>query len=63
MGVDHGRFDILVAQKLLHCSDIVVGFQEVGRKTMTQGVGVDRLDDPRQAGGLFDRYLQAALVP
>ena len=62
VGVDHGRFDILVAQKLLYCSDIVVGFQEVGRRTMTQGVGADGLDDPRQAGSLFDRFLQAALV-
>jgi hypothetical protein len=62
VGVDHGRFDILVAQELLHCSDITVGFQEVGRKTMAQGVGADRFDDADQAGCLFDRLLQAALV-
>jgi hypothetical protein len=36
VSVDHGRFDILVAQELLHCSDIIVGFQEVGHKTMAQ---------------------------
>ncbi len=57
----HGRIDVLVAQKSLHCSDIVVGLQEVVRRAMTQSVGADGLDDPRQAGGLYDRFLQASL--
>ena len=46
-----------MAQKFLHRSDIVVGFQEVGRKAMAQGVGADWFHDAGQTGRLFDRLL------
>ena len=36
MGVDHGCFDIFVAEKFLHCTDIVAGFEQMGCKTVTQ---------------------------
>jgi hypothetical protein len=46
----------------MHWSHIEVGFQEVNRNAIAQGEGADRLDDSRQAGGHFDRFLPAALV-
>ena len=62
MGVDHCRFDILVAEEFVGRSDVMTLFQKVGREAVTERVGTDRLDDAGQTGRLFDRLLQAALV-
>jgi hypothetical protein len=62
VGVDHGCLDVFVTQKLLDGANIVMRFQEVGGKAVTQSVGSDELDDTRQASRPFDRLLQAALV-
>jgi hypothetical protein len=47
MGVDLRGLDILVAEQLLHGADVVAGFEEVGGKAVTEGVGADRLADVR----------------
>jgi hypothetical protein len=57
VGVDHGRLDILMPQEFLDGTDVIMGFEEVGRKTVAQGAGTNRFDDARQAGCLFDRLL------
>lgn len=38
MGVDHGRGYVAVPQELLYGADVVAGFEEVGRKAMTEAV-------------------------
>ena len=38
MRVNHGRFDILMPQKLLDCSDVVSVFEHVARKTVAKSV-------------------------
>jgi len=51
-----------VTQQFLQRANVVVGFQEVGGKAVAQSVGSDRFDDAGQAGCLFNRLVQAALV-
>jgi len=62
MGIDHGRFHVFVAEELLDGTDIVMGFQEVSRKAMAQGVGTDRPGDAGPLRCLTDRLLQPAFV-
>src|SRR5450759_905083 len=45
VGIDHGRFDVLVAQKFLDGADVVVVLQEVGSKAVAQGVGCGSIAD------------------
>jgi hypothetical protein len=48
MGVDHGRFDILVAQELLDGADVVLGSAHFG--WVTHVVEVDVALDPADVG-------------
>ncbi len=41
VGVDHGGFDILVAQEFLDGADIVAGLQKVGSEGVAENVGCD----------------------
>lgn len=41
--VDQGILDLLVSEKVLDGEQIDALFQEVGRKTMAEGVNTDRL--------------------
>jgi hypothetical protein len=41
--VDQGILDLLVSEKVLDGEQIDALFQEVGRKTMAEGVDADRL--------------------
>lgn len=36
MGIDHRRFDIVMAKKFLDCSDIVATFEQVSGKGMAE---------------------------
>ena len=47
MGIDHGGLDILMTQKLLHFSDVDPVHEEMGGKTVAQGMDGGMLDDPR----------------
>ena len=62
MGVDHGGLDVLVPQKLLDGADVVTVFEEVGGKTVAEGVRGDGLVDMSEASGFFDRLLQSRFV-
>ena len=57
MGVDHGGFDVRVAEQLLYAADVIAGLQQVGRKGVTQRVRRGWLDDARR----FNRALEIAL--
>jgi len=45
MRVNHGRFDILMPQKILDGPDVVSVFEQVARKTVAKSVAVCRLAD------------------
>jgi len=51
-----------VAEELLDGANIVVIFQEMGRKAVAEGMRADRLGDTGLLGGLADGLLQAALI-
>jgi len=38
MGIDHRRFDVAVAQRLLDSSNVMAAFEQVGRKGVPEGV-------------------------
>ena len=57
MGVDHGRFDVLVSQQLLHRADIVAVFQQVGGEGVAQGVAGAVFDYARGVNRPADRAL------
>jgi len=44
MSIDHGRFDVAMAQQFLHGPDVVATFQQVGRKGMPQGLATGGLE-------------------
>jgi len=44
--VDQGVLDLLVSEKLLDGEQVNALLQEVGRKTMSEGMNTDRLGDP-----------------
>jgi hypothetical protein len=62
MGIDHSRFHVLVSQQLLHGADVIAGLEQMSGEGMAESVGANGFVDPRQAGSLPDRLLQAALV-
>ena len=45
MGVDHGGFDDFVSEEFLYGADVVAVLEEVGGKTVSEGVGGDGFDD------------------
>jgi hypothetical protein len=50
MGVDHGRLDAFVPQKLLDGPDVVTTQQEMGGEAVTKGVAGGVLGDPGLPG-------------
>ena len=62
MGVDHCRFDVLVAEEFLDGTDVVAIFQQVGGKAVAEGMATDALVNAGPLGRFPDRLLQTALV-
>ena len=58
MGVDHRRFDVLVAEQLLDGPNVVAIFEKVGGEAVAEGMRGNRLVYPGKPGGLFDRFLK-----
>jgi hypothetical protein len=50
MGVNHRRFDVVMAQEFLDRSDIVTAFQQVSCEGMPKRVAADMLDDTGTVG-------------
>ena len=57
MGVDHGGFDVFVAEEFLDGSDVVAVLEEVGGEGMAEGVRADFFGDFGKFGGMFYRFL------
>ena len=62
MGVDHGGAHILVAEKLLDCSDVIAILKQVGRKGVAESVAARRLGYPGSSASLLYSLLQNRLV-
>ena len=71
MGVDHGGFDILVAEEFLHGADtcpepqvlgVVAVLEEVGGEGMPEGVWGDGFVYFGAAGGIFYGFLQGSFM-
>jgi hypothetical protein len=45
VGVDHGRFQAGMSQKLLDDADVVIGLQQVGGEGVVEDVRSDSLGD------------------
>ena len=69
VGVDHGGFDIAVAEKVLNCAyvthrvaSLIAVFEQVGGEGMAEGMAADVLGDAGEAGGGFDGSLESGGV-
>ena len=62
MGVDHGGFDIFVAEQFLNSADVVTCFKQMGGKGVPKGVRRDALIYFGETGGIFDGFLQVGFV-
>lgn len=57
VGVDHGRFNILVTEKFLNGPDVIPGQQEMRGEGVPQGVAARSLVDLSVSKRLFDGLL------
>ncbi len=62
MGVDHGRIQIFVAQKILDGADIISGLKQVRGKRVAKSVNARRLGDVRLFQSGFHGPLQYLLA-
>src|SRR5207247_1070351 len=60
--VDHGRADVLVAEELLDCPNVVAVLQQVGGKGVAERVAAHALGDARPKGGNPDGALEDGFV-
>ena len=57
VSVDHGGFDILVAEEFLDSANVVTGLEEMGGETVAKGVRGDVFVDFCEVGGFSDGFL------
>ena len=62
VGIDHGRFDIFMAEELLDGADIVAGDQQMGGEAVPEGVAADLFADTSGARGGVDGFADDRLV-
>ncbi len=62
MGVDHGRLDVLVTEKLLDRPDVMPSLKQVGGEGVAEGVRCDRLGEVCSPCGYLDGLLDAFRV-
>ena len=65
--VDHGRFEVIVAEQFLDGADVIAVFEQVDRETVTQGLATALFGDPGRVFGLLDgsldRIFQEMMAP
>ena len=62
MGVDHGGFNVFVAEEFLDGADVVAALQEVSGEGMAEGVTADAFGEVGGSGSLFECFLESAFV-
>ena len=62
MGVDHSRFDVLVAEEFLDGPNVVAGHQQVSSEGVAEGMAAYVLVDVRVSDCLFDRAVDDRVV-
>ena len=58
VGVDHGSFQVFVAEEFLNSADVIASFEEVGGEGVPKGVGGDVLVDTGKLNRFFDGLLE-----
>lgn len=59
MSVDHGRLQVGVAEKLLHCANVVAVLNRVSGKAVPKGMHTHRLGEAAGASRLPDMALES----
>jgi len=54
VGIDHGRANVFVAEKLLHGTNIVAVFDEMGGEGVAEGVAGASFGEAGLGNGSFD---------
>ena len=62
VGVDHGDFDVFVAEEFLDGADVVAVLEEVGGEGVAEGVAADAFGEVGGSDGLFECFLESAFV-
>ena len=62
MGINHRGTYILVTKQFLDGADIISIFEQMRRKTVSEGMTIHRFVDSCQSGSFFHRFLQATLM-
>jgi len=62
VGVDHGRFNVAVAEQFLDGADIVAAFYEVGREGVAEGVAGGSFGESGFQDGFMDGTLEDGFV-
>lgn len=62
VGVDHGGFEIFVAEEFLDGANVVARFKEVGGETVAEGVACGVFVDARFTNSFFDSFLEGAFA-
>lgn len=62
VGVDHGGFDVFVAEEFLDGADVVAALEEVGGEGVAEGVGCDAFVDSCGLLGFADGALEGGFV-
>lgn len=62
MGVNLGRFTILVSEQFLDCPDVIPILQKMCGERVAQGVGACGFDNTGALHGLFDYPVQGLFV-
>lgn len=62
VGVDHGRRYIRMPEEFLHGTDVIAGFEQMGREGMTQRMTVHLLADSGFTRGLPNCFLQPVFM-
>ena len=61
MGVDHGGFEVFVAEEFLYGADVVAVLEEMGGKGMAQGVAGYFFVEPCFFSRFFDPFLNISV--
>ena len=62
MCIHHGGFHIFVPEEFLHRSDVIALLQQMGGKTVSEGVATDAFVEPDRTSCLTHSLLQSTLT-
>ena len=60
--VDHGGFDVFVAEEFLDGADVAAALEEVGDEGVAEGMATDALRNGGRSHGLLEGFLESAFM-